>query len=366
MRAINRRQAIGLTVAASSVCFAPAYAQSLGKPKIAFVLNLPEGGEFGWSYEHTRGIQQARAAHGNDAQIDAFYEVPEWGNGEKEFFKQLVDDDYQMIFPTSGGYFKSTVEAAQEFPDTLFESCTGYIRAKNMSTYGIRWYEGRTVQGFLAGTMSKTNRVGYIASYPIPEVIRGINAAYTAARRVNPEITFDIVWLNSWFDIDKEGETARQLIERGADVLMQHTNTTAPIEVAQEKGVYGFGQGSDMRVLSPDATMTSVVNNWGPYYTRRIGDLLAGNWASTETWGGLSDEMVAIAPLLETLPSRTVLQTNDLISRLSSGEDHAFVGPIGKQDRSRWLAPGEIAGDSELLTMDYYVEGISSVFPLPI
>ncbi|MFQ1699454.1 BMP family ABC transporter substrate-binding protein [Loktanella agnita] len=364
MTSLTRRRAIGLAAAAaSSACYSPLYAQSTNKPKVAFTLLFPPGGDYGWDYEHMRGIQQARDFYGDRVQIDTFHEVAEWGNGDKEKFQELVDDGYNLIFTTSAGYMRSAVEIAQQNPQVMFECFDSYIRSANIATFNTRWYEGRYVEGFLAGSVSKTNRVGYLGAYPIPQVIRGINAAYLGAKSANPDIEFEIVWLNTWFDPQAERTTALELNRRGADVLMQHTVTTAAVEVAQENGIYSFGQGSDMSKWGPDAVMTSMVNNWGPYYTRRIGEFLDGNWKSEENWLGLGQEMVALSPLLETLPSRTVLQTQDLIARISSGEQHPFVGPLRKQDGSGWLAPGETASESDLLTMDYYVDGIASVYP---
>ena len=358
MTILSRRQALSLTAAAAtSTLFSPAYAQSLNTPKVAFSLLFPPGGELGWDYEHVSGFDQARAEFGDRVQIDAVHEVAEWGNGEKEQFQAMVDDGYDMIFATSAGQMRAAVEIAQQNPNVKFELFDSFIRSANISTYTTRWSEGRYVEGFLAATMSKTNSIGYVGAFPIPQVIRGINAAYLAARSVNPDVKFDIIWLNTWYDYEAEQAAARQLIDRGSDVLMQHTASTGVVEVAQERGAFSFGQGSDMSRFGPDAVMTSMINNWGPYYTRRIGDLLDGTWDSQETWGGLGDEMVTMAPLLETLPSRTVLQTQDVISRLSSGEQSAFDGPVSKQNGSGWLAPGETASDSPLMIMDYYVEG---------
>jgi len=352
-----------MAAAASSLYFSSASAQTQKKPKIAFTLVYAPGGDVGWDYEHVRGLEQARAVFGDRVQIDAFHEVAAWGNGDKEMLEKLVADGYEMIFTTSIGYMKSTIEVALANPNVLFEHCTGYVRAKNLATYSTRWYEGRVVEGFLAGTMSKNNRVGYLGSYPIAEVICGINAAFIAARAVNPKIKFEIVWLKEWFNPTKEAEVAQQLIDRGADILMQHTDSAAAVEVAQKNGIYSFGQGSDMTKYGPDAVMTSMVNNWGSYYTRRIGEFLDGTWRTKETWGGLGEELFELTPLLDTLPNRTVLQAQDLIARISSGEQHAFVGPQRRQDGSGWLAPGETASDSDLLTMDYYAEGMASVYP---
>lgn len=365
MKNRDRRQMLkAMAAATSAVCLGPVYAQSQNKPKIAFMLHVfATDSDVGWDYEHVRAIEQARAVFGERAQIDIVQEPGEWGNGDKQTLERLVADGYDMIFTTSHGFMKSTVEVAQANPNIIFEHCTGYIRAENIATYNIRWHEGRAVEGFLAATMSESNRIGYLGAYPIPEVIVGINATYLAARAVNPKIEFEIVWLNDWHNYDKEAEVARQLVNRGADVLLQHTGSTAAAELAQDKGIYSFGQHSDMSQYGPDAVMSSMVNNWGPYYVQRIGEFLDGTWVTQDTWGGLGKNMVAMAPLLETLPNRAVLQTRDVIDRLSSGEAHAFVGPIRKQDGSGWLAPGETASDSDLLTMDFYVEGIASVYP---
>jgi simple sugar transport system substrate-binding protein len=362
MKKLNRRQAVGMIAAATgSMLHTPALAQA--RPKVAFTLLFDEGGTVGWDYEHVRGVEQARAAFGDRVQIDTFHNVAEWGQGDAEMFRKLVADGYDMIFTTSAGYMQSTIEVAYEAPNVLFESCAGFIRAKNVSTYNIRWYEARVAQGFLAATLSKSNRVGYLGAYPIPQVVRGINSAYLAAKSINPDIQFDIVWLNTWFDAERETQVAHDLIDRGADVLMQHTVSTEPVKVAQERGVYAFGQGSDMAQYAPDAVLTSSINNWGPYYVRRISEFLDGTWETQDTWGGLAENMLSIGDILDTLPNRVHLQSQDLISRIRSGEQHSFSGPVRRQDGSGWLAPGENADDSSLLTMNYYVDGINSVFP---
>lgn len=362
-KSLDRRSALGLLAGATgslALGATPALAQA--KPKVAFV-QLFDPGDVGWDYEHARGVEEARAVHGDRAQIDSFYNVGEWGNGDKEFLQKLVADGYDMIFTTSAGYMRATVEVAYEAPNVVFESCAGYIRAKNVSTYNARWYEGRVAQGFLAATMSKTNRIGYLGAFPIPQVVRGINSAYTAARSVNPDIEFDIVWLNTWFDPAREEEAAAGLLDRGADVLLQHTISTKAVELAQERGAYAFGQSSDMARFGPDAVLTSTINNWGPYYIRRIGQMLDGTWESEEFWGGLKEKTIVMADLLEDIPNRTHLRTMDLIERISSGEQHSFEGPIRRQNGAGWLAPGEVASDSDLLMMNYYVDGIKSVYP---
>lgn len=360
MTKMNRRNAIGLMTAASATALCSgAYAQQ--RPKIAFLMN--ENADIGWYFEHTRGAEQVKAAYGDRAQIDTFYNVKEWGKGDADKMRELAQDGYGLIFACSFGYMKSTVQVAFEAPNTKFEHCGGYIRAANLSTYSARWYEGRVLEGFVAGAMTKKNRIGYLASFPIPQVLRGINAAYLAAKSVNPEVEFDVVWLNSWYSPEKEEEASRMLIGRGADVLLAHTNTTKPTEVAEELGAYVFGKASDMSKFGPNATLSATINNWGPYYVRRVGEFLDNKWTTTETWGGLSDEMIAIAKLSDIIPNRVHLQATDIVERIRASKLSPFEGPIRKQDGKGWLAPGETASDYDLLTMNFFVEGINSVIP---
>lgn len=361
MTSLNRRTALGMLAAsAGTFGITPAYAQE--KRKVAFLLNGTPG-KVGWNYEHARGIEMAQQAHGDRVQIDSFYGVPEWGKGDAEKMRELVNDGYDMIFACSFGYMKSAVATAFTAPNTKFEHCGGYIRAANMATYSARWYEGRVPQGLIAGAVTKTNRIGYLASFPIAQILRGINAAYVAAKSVNPAVEFDIVWLNSWFNPEKEEEVARALADRGADVLLQHTNSTKPTEVAEELGINSFGQGSDMTEFGPNAVLSSTINNWGPYYVRRIAEMLDGTWQTEDTWGGLSQDMITIGKLSEKIPNRTFLQANSAVERIREGKTHPLVGPLKKQDGSGWLAPGEQASDHDLLTMNFYVEGITSIIP---
>ena len=255
------------------------------------------------------------------------------------------------------------MEVSFKAPDTLFEHCGGFIRTENMSTYSARWYEGRVPQGLIAGTMTKTNKIGYLASFPIPQILRGINAAYLAAKSVNPDVEFEVVWLNAWFSPEKEEAVSRQLIEGGADVLLAHTNSTKPTEIAQELGAFAFGQASDMSSYGPDATLSSTINSWGPYYVRRIGAMLDGTWSTTETWGGFEEEMIAAGTFSDQMPNRLFLQATDTVSRLAEGKSEPFVGPVKRQDGTAWLAPGETASDHDLLKMNFFVEGITSIIP---
>ncbi len=332
-------------------------------PRVALVTEgtPPEAGA--WTIEHARGWEIAKKAFEGRVEFDYIPYIPEWSPEAPKQLAELSSKGYDMIFTAGFGYMNATVQVAFQYPDIKYEHATGYIRSKNLSTFSPRFYEGRMSQGILAGHMTKTNRVGYIGSFPIPEVIRGINAAYLAAKSVNPDIVFDILWIKSWYDPDREEEAARTLVERGADMIIQHTGSTAPMVVAEELGVHAFSQGTSYRELGPDAYLSGTINNWGPYYINRVQTLLDSAWQSKDTWGGLESDMIAIGEYSDSIPNRIQLQALDQVDRVREGRYHPFTGPIRKQNGSGWLAPGETASDSDLLSMNFYVEGITGVLP---
>lgn len=257
-----------------------------------------------------------------------------------------------------------TINVAKKFPNVKFEHATGYKRADTVSTYSARFYEGRAIQGHIAGKMTKSNIVGYIGSFPIPEVIRGINSAYIHAKRVNPDVEFKIIWVYTWFDPAKEADAATALIEQGADVGLQHTDSTAPQAAAEKAGnVITFGQASDMGDYAPMPRVSSIIDNWAPYYIARTQAVLDGTWESVDTWDGIGPGMVGIGEISDVVPADVkaeALATRDVIA---DGSYHAFTGPINKQDGSLWLAEGETADDGTLLGMNFYVEGITGDIP---
>ena len=234
----------------------------------------------------------------------------------------------------------------------------------NVSVYSARFYEGRHVIGKIAGRMTESNVIGYIASFPIPEVIRGINSAFLAAKSVNPDVQIKVVWVYSWYDPGKEADAANALIAQGADVLMQHTDSTAAMTVAEEKGIHAFGQASNMREWGPNAQLTGIINDWGPYYADRIAAVRDGTWSSSDTFAGVQQGMVKFAPMNNNMPTDVKNEAMKAIIDLSMGAIHPFTGPINKQDGSPWLAEGETPPNfPDLLTMDFYVEGIDSQYP---
>ena len=217
-----------------------------------------------------------------------------------------------------------------------FEHATGYKRADNVSTYSARFYEGRAVQGHIAGN-DKTNKIGYIGSFPIPEVIRGINSAYIHAKKVNPDVQFKIVWAFTWFDPAKEADAAKVLIEQGADVILQHTDSTAPQAAAQAAGnVITFGQASDMAEYAPKPRVSSIIDNWAPYYIARTKAVMDGTWSSVDTWDGIGPGMVKIGEISSAVPADIKAEAEALRDALGSGEYHAFTGPLNKQDGTPW------------------------------
>tara|TARA_R110002095_G_scaffold201890_1_gene183023 strand:+ start:286 stop:1365 length:1080 start_codon:yes stop_codon:yes gene_type:complete len=332
------------------------------KTKVGFVYVGPVG-DGGWTYEHNKGRLAVEAEFG-DAVETVFVESVAEGPDSERVMTQMALDGADLIFTTSFGYMDPTINVAAKFPDVKFEHATGYKRADNVSTYSARFYEGRAIQGHIAGKMTKSNIVGYIGSYPIPEVIRGINSAFIHARKVNPDVQFKIVWAYTWFDPAKEADAAKVLIEQGADVVLQHTDSTAPQAAAQEAGnVITFGQASDMGQYAPTPRVSSIIDDWAPYYIARTKAVMDGTWESTDTWDGIGAGMVGIGEISDAVPADVKQEALALKASLADGSYHAFTGPLNKQDGTAFLADGETADDGTLAGMNFYVEGIEGDIP---
>lgn len=331
------------------------------KLKVGFVYVGPVG-DLGWSYEHDQGRLAVVDALGDSVETTFVESVPEGADAER-VMTQMALSGHKLIFTTSFGYMDPTLNVAKKFPDVKFEHATGYKRADNVSTYSARFYEGRAVIGHIAGHMTKSNTIGYIASFPIPEVVRGINAAYLAARAVNPDVKMKIIWVYTWFDPGKEADAANALIEQGADIIMQHTDSPAAMTIAEEKGIFAFGQASDMLQFGPNARLSSIIDNWGPYYVARTKAVMDGTWSSTDTWDGIAPGMVEIGEFSDKIPAEVQASASALKEAIASATIHPFTGPLNKQDGSAWLAAGETADDGTLAGMGFYVEGIESELP---
>ncbi|MDC0738117.1 BMP family ABC transporter substrate-binding protein [Cognatishimia sp. SS12] len=332
------------------------------KTKVGFVYVGPVG-DGGWTYEHDQGRKAVEEAFGDDVETVYVENVPEGPDAER-VMTQMALEGADLIFTTSFGYMDQTLNVAKKFPNVKFEHATGYKTAPNVSVYSARFYEGRAVQGHIAGRMTETNTIGYIASFPIPEVVRGINSAYLHAKKVNPDVEFKIIWVYTWFDPAKEADAAKALIEQGADVILQHTDSTAPQAAAQAAGnVITFGQASDMSEYAPFPRVSSIIDNWAPYYVQRTKAVMDGSWETVSTWDGIGAGMVGIGEISDRVPAEVKEEAEALRDMLASGEYHAFTGPINKQDGSAWLADGETADDGTLAGMNFYVEGLTAELP---
>ncbi len=332
------------------------------KTKVGFVSVGPVG-DGGWTYEHNVGRLAVEEHFGDQVETVFVESVPEGPDSER-VMTQMALEGADLIFTTSFGYMDPTINVASKFPNVKFEHATGYKTADNVSVYSARFYEGRAVQGLIAGNLTESNIIGYIGSYPIPEVIRGINSAYIQAKKVNPDVEFKIVWAYTWFDPAKEADAAKVLIEQGADVILQHTDSTAPQAAAQEAGnVYTFGQASDMIEYAPMPRVSSIIDNWSPYYIARTQAVIDGTWESTNTWDGIGAGMVGIGEITDVVPADVKEAALALKDAIASGEVHPFTGPLNKQDGTPWLAEGETADDGTLAGLNFYVEGITGEIP---
>ncbi len=327
--------------------------------KAGFVYVGPVG-DHGWSYQHDQGRQALEKALGVKT---TYVESVGEGADAERVIRQLASQGNDIIFTTSFGYMNPTLKVAKRFPRVKFEHATGYKRAKNVGTYSARFYEGRTILGTIAGKMTKSNVVGYIGSFPIPEVIRGIDAFTLALRAVNPKAVVKVVWVNSWFDPGKEGDAAKALIDQGADIITQHTDSPAPLQVAEKRGVYAFGQASDMRSFAPRAQLTAIVDNWSNYYIARVKAVMDGSWKSDNTWGGIKAGMVKIAPYGDAVPADVRKLADAKKAAIVSGAFHPFQGPIRNQQGKLIVKKGDRLNDKVLAGLNWYVEGVEGAMP---
>ena len=341
-----------------------ASAAGMDKAKACFVYVGPIG-DGGWTYQHHEGALAVKEAYGDKVEIAWQENVPEGADAER-VLTQMALSGCNIIFTTSFGYMDATNAVAAKFPDIKFEHATGYKREHaNVSIYNARFYEGRAIQGHIAGKMTKSNKIGYIGSFPIPEVIMGINSYYLHAKKVNPNVELSVVWAYTWFDPAKEADAAKAMIEQGVDVIASHTDSTAPLaEAAKANGaVIGFGQASDMSEYKPSPRVSSIIDNWAPYYVKRVGALLDGTWESIDAWEGIAGGEVEIGEITEAVPADVKAEAEAMRDAIAAGTYHPFTGPINKQDGSAWLAEGATAPDGDLLGMNFYVEGITGEIP---
>lgn len=335
-------------------------AEAADKLKVGFIYVGPVG-DHGWSYQHNQGRLAIEQAFGDKVETVYIENVSEGADAERAI-ERLARDGAGLIFTTSFGFMNPTIKVASKFPNVKFEHATGFKRADNVTTYSARFYEGRYILGQIAAKMSKTGTAGYITSFPIPEVVRGINSFMLGAQSVNPDFKVKIIWVNTWYDPAKEADAAKALLDQGADIMVQHTDSPAPLQVAEERGALGFGQASDMIKFAPKAQLTSIVDDWSVYYVSRVQAVLDGTWKSKDTWGGLAEKMVLMAPYTN-LPEDVAKMAAETEEKIRSGAFHPFTGPIFKQDGTEAVPAGVVLDDAALLGMNWYVKGIDDTLP---
>ncbi|MCK6428473.1 MAG: BMP family ABC transporter substrate-binding protein, partial [Burkholderiaceae bacterium] len=294
--------------------------------KVGFVYVSPVG-DAGWTSQHDAGRKEMEQALAGKVVTTFVEKVPEGADAER-VIRDLAAQGNRLIFTTSFGFMNPTIKVAEEFPAVKFEHATGYKSAANVGTYNIRFYEGRYLAGIVAGRMTKTNTLGYVAAFPIPEVLQGINAFTLGARSVNPKVQVRVIWVNSWYDPGKERDAANTLIGQGADVLTHHTDSTAVVAAAEEKGRMAVAYHSNMAKFGPKAQVAAVSHHWGAYYTKVAQSVLDGTWKPSNIWGGMKDGMIKLEAIGPSVPKEVVDLVKAKEADIVAGKFHPFTGPI--------------------------------------
>jgi basic membrane protein A len=330
--------------------------------KVAFVYVGPIS-DGGWSYQHHLGKLAVDKQFGPRVETAYVESVPETADAER-VIRQLAAKDNQIIFTTSFGYMEPTLKVAKLFPKVKFEHASGYKSAPNMVAYEARFYEGAYLLGVLAGRTTKTNTLGFVGSFPIPEVIRNINAFTLGARSVNPKVHTKVVWVDTWYDPGKERQGAEALIAQGADVLCQNTDSPAVVQVAEEKGLHAFGWDSDMAKYGPHAELTANTENWGVYYIDEINKVLAGTWTGDrKTKWGVKEGAVVLTPLNASVPADVAKLFESKKQALIAGSLVPFAGPLNDNSGTLKVNPKSSLSDDELTAINWYVEGVDGTVP---
>jgi basic membrane protein A len=322
--------------------------------KVGFLYVAPIGNE-GFSYAHDQGRLYIEEELG----VETIYQesVPETAEVEN-VIANMVDQGANMIFGTSFGFGEFMHNVAADYPDVAFLHCSGYLDAENMNTYFGRMYEPRFLSGLVAGMKTESNKIGYVAAYEIPEVIRGINAFTRGVKTVNPDAEVHVVWTHTWYDPANEKEAAMSLIDNGADVIAQHQDTAAPQQGAEEKGAFAIGYHSITEEVAPEAYMTAPIWDFKPYYKEQVEAYMNGTWEPKNVWLGMDDGMVLLAPLTDLAPEGAQIIVDEYTEKINNGEYHVFQGPLYDQDGNEIIGEGEVLTDEEMLAMDYFIEGV--------
>ena len=285
------------------------------------------------------------------------------GADAERVIRKLAATGHKLIFTTSFGFMNPTIKVAKRYRKATFVHVSGYKRARNVSTVFARLYEGRYLTGMIAGLMTKSNVLGYVGAFPIPEVVRGINAFAQGARSVNPKAQVRVVWVSSWFDPGKERQAAETLIAQGADVVTHHTDSTAIVQAAEARGKFAIGYHSDMSKYGKKAHLTAARHIWGAYYTKVAKAVLSGSWKAGDTWGGIKDGMVDLAPFGPSVPEDVRKKVMARMAEIKAGSFHPFQGPVKDQSGKVMVPAGKVMSDKDMLGMQFYVEGVVGKLP---
>ncbi len=313
--------------------------------------------EAGWTRQHDEGRKAVEAALGDKVKTTFVADVPEGADAER-VIRDLAQQGHQIIFTPSFGYMEPTLKVAKDFPQVKFESVTGYKTAPNVAASNARYYEGRYLAGIAAGRMTRTRAAGYVAGFPIPEVLQGINAFTLGMRSVNPQASVKVVWLNAWFDPPKEREAAISLFNQEVDVIAFHTGSTAVMAAAQERGKLAVAYHSDMRKVAPDAQILAVTHQWGEHYTRRVKAVMDGSWQSGSVWGGVKEGLIRVGDFGPKVPKKVQDEVLARQKQIGEGKLHPFTGPIVDNEGRPVLAKGQRLTDEQILNMNYLVQGV--------
>jgi simple sugar transport system substrate-binding protein len=340
---------------------APATAAAPSVLKVAFVYVGPVG-DAGWTFAHDSARKAAAAMFGARVQTTFVENVPEGADAER-VIRDLVSQGNKLIFGTTFGYMEPMMKIAPDAKGVYFEHATGYKTAPNLRTYDSRTYEGAYMAGVVAGSVTKSHKLGVVGSIPIPEVIRNIDSFTMGARTVDPKAETSVVWVNKWFDPPKESEAAQTLIDQGADVLMQNTDSAAVLQTAEKNGKYGFGWDSDMSKFAPKAHLASAVIRWAPYYEKAIQDVLDGKWTTGQAWWGVKEGAIDLASIADTVPTAAKEKIATIKAGLKAGSFAIWTGPIVDSSGREMLKAGETADDKFLHGITFYVKGVQGKPP---
>jgi simple sugar transport system substrate-binding protein len=337
---------------------APAKADPL---KIAFAYVGPVG-DGGWTFAHDNARKALEKEFGDRIVTSYVESVPESADAER-VIRDMAGQGNKLIFGTTFGYMEPMLKVAADHPDVKFEHATGYKTAENMRTYDSRTYEGAYMAGVIAGKMTQSNTLGVVASIPIPEVVRNINSFTLGAQSTNPKITTKVVWVNEWFNPPKETEAATALINGGADILFQNTDSSAVLQTAEKMGKRGFGWDSDMTAYGPKAHLGSAIIDWAPYYIKAVGEALDGKWATGQTWWGVKEGAIDLVSLAADVPEDAKAKLEEVRSGLKAGTYNIWKGPISDNTGKEVLAEGSMADDKLLGGINWYVKGVEGKVP---